>query len=58
MGVAEVARLLARTLASPATRQVIMDRALVRVARTCSVSGGVYHGPNGEITATLKLNAL
>jgi hypothetical protein len=28
MGVAEVARLLARTLASPATRQIIMDRAL------------------------------
>ena len=30
MGVAEVARLLARTLASPATRQIIMDRALAR----------------------------
>jgi hypothetical protein len=30
---------------------------LVRVARTCSVSGDVYHGLNGEITATLKLNA-
>jgi hypothetical protein len=28
MGVAGVARLLARTLASPATRQIIMDRAL------------------------------
>jgi hypothetical protein len=30
MGVAEVARLLARTLASPATHQIIMDRALGR----------------------------
>jgi hypothetical protein len=44
MGVAEVARLLARTLASPATRQIIMDRALVRVARTCSVRGAGNHG--------------
>jgi hypothetical protein len=27
---------------------------LVRVARTCSVSGAVYHGPNGEITLHLS----
>ena len=30
MRVADVARLLARTLASPATHQMIMDRALMR----------------------------
>jgi hypothetical protein len=35
--------------------QYIEGQPLVRVARTCSVSGGVYHGPNGEIAATLSL---
>ena len=36
MGVVEVARLLAGTLASPATRQNIMVRALERIQRKCS----------------------